>query len=342
MTTFVVFCLLGSAIAFPYSDEVSNGAIAGEGMSKVEALLEKLLDSAQQRADEDDDEDGEQVTASDYDTSESCIEALRVLIETGNKAYAGFNKGTHHIVIQLTDGEEVKRDLEHGVKKNEPYTKDFDDLGCIRRSDISALYLEAGNDDGWFIAEVITQAKYQDQNDYVSLTSDVVFNKWLDTDRTNNHYDPKNLSLNLLGTARSGFFSDFQISGTTSDETQAGFKSDLRHYIVFHLTDGEEKFEIYGDIASRGEAFTKDFSVKSHIKVCDIKKISLDSGNDDGWMIADITTSYYDSASSSYVTLTKNSDLNKWLDGDQPNLSYDATHIPLRLFWQDSGVSQNE
>ena len=300
MTTFVALCLFGGATAFPHSDEVSNGAIAGEGMSKVEALLEKFLDSAQQRADDSedyDDEDGEQVTASDYDTSESCIEALRVLIETGKKAYAGFNKGTHHIVIQLTDGEEVKRDLEHTAKRNKQYTKDFDDLGCIRRSDISALYLEAGNDDGWFIAEVITQAKYQDKNDYVSLTSDIVFNKWLDTDRTNNHYDPKHLSLNLLGTARS--FSDFQISGTTSNENNAGFKSDLRHYIVFHLTDGEEKFEIYGDIASRGEAFTKDFSVKSCIKVCDIKKISLDSGNDDGWMITDITTSYYNSASSS-------------------------------------------
>ena len=221
-TTFVVFCLLGGATAFPHSDEVSNGVIAREGMSKVEALLEKFLDSAQPRPQADDskdydDKDGEQVTASDYDTSESCIEALRVLIETGNKAYAGFNKGTHHIiVIQLTDVEEMKRDLEHAAKRNEPYTKDFDDLGHIHRSDISALYLEAGNDDGWFIAEVITQAKYQDQNDYVSLTSDIVFNKWLDTDRTNNHYDPKHLSLNLLG-----FFSDFQISGTTSNENNA-------------------------------------------------------------------------------------------------------------------------
>lgn len=338
----IALCLFGGAAALPHTVKASNAAIADEGLDRIQVLLEKYLDAVLQQDDEDSaTDDGEEEEDSDDDEDDSahaslltpCIEALRVLIDTGNVKNAGFSRGTHHIVLSLTNGDEVRRDLEHTVRKNKPYAKDFDDLQCISRSEISQVYLEAGTSDGWFIAQIITQAKYQNQSDYAPLTSDIVFNKWLDGDQTRKHYDPKHLPLNLLVESCS---SDFQISGTTADASKSGFTG--KHYIVFHLTDGEEKVEINGDSAKRNEPFTIDIPTERCIQFCDIKQVSLDAGNSDGWKIADITTSYFDSASSSYVVLTKDSVFDKWVDTNQPNLSYDATHVLLSFWWPDPGV----
>ena len=191
------------------------------------------------------------------------------------------------------------------------------------------MYLESGGDDGWFIAQVITQAKYQDQNGYLPLTSDLVFNKWLDGDR--DHYDQvwynaKHLPLNLSDRC----FSDFQISGTTSDSVNAGIDSSRFHYIVFHLIDGEERVKINGIGLNRNTPFTKEIPTERCIKLTDIKQISLDAESTDGWRISDITTSYYDSSSSSFVALTVDSFLDRFLDGNR-DLNYDATHLVLSL-----------
>ncbi|ORU90326.1 MAG: hypothetical protein A6F71_04995 [Cycloclasticus sp. symbiont of Poecilosclerida sp. M] len=264
--------------------------------------------------------------------STACIETMRVSINTGDRENANLRSNrVHHIVLTLYNGDEVRRDIVGPVGLNQEYTNEFD-LECTPRSEISQVHLESGGDDGWFIAQVITQAKYQDQNDYVPLTSDVVFNKWLDGDRSNldqRWYNARHLPLNLLDIC----FSDFQISGTTGDTTDSGFSSSRHHYIVFRLTDGEEKVEIGGEDTDRNKPFVKEVCTARCIKLCDIKQVSLDAGSCDGWKIADITTSYYDPATSGYIELTKDSVFDKWLDSYDSSLglSFDSTHLLLSL-----------
>ena len=261
--------------------------------------------------------------------STACIESMRVLIHTRSNDDSGIGSGVvHFIVLTLYNGDEVRRSLEGPVSRNQQYTNEFD-LGCINRREISAVYLEAGDDNGWYIAQVVTQAKYQDQNDYLPLTSDVVFNKWLDSNQNRRWYNARQLPLNLLDQC----FSDFRISGTTANTPDSGFTSSRHHYIVFRLTDGEEKVEIGGEGIDPNSPFMKDICTERCIKLCDIKQVSLDAGSCDGWKIEDIITSYYDSAASSYIELTKDSVFDKWLDSydSSSGLTFDSTHLPLNL-----------
>ncbi|ORU90327.1 MAG: hypothetical protein A6F71_05000 [Cycloclasticus sp. symbiont of Poecilosclerida sp. M] len=260
--------------------------------------------------------------------STACIETMRVLIDTLDKIEAGFN-GTHHIVLTLYNGTEVRRDMEGPVSQNQQYTNEFD-LECTPKSEIFQVHLESGGDDGWFMAQVITQAKHRDQIDYTPLTTDTVFNKWLDGDRDNYDqvwYNARRLPLNLSDRC----FSDFQITGTTGDSSDSGFTSARHHFIVFHLIDGEERVEINGEDLNRNTPFTKATPTERCIKLTDIKRVSLDAQSSDGWEIADIATSYYDSASSSYVELTNDSAFDRYLDSNRNDLDYDTTHLLLSL-----------
>ena len=51
----------------------------------------------------------------------------------------------------------------------------------------------------------------------------------------------------------------------------------------------------------------------------------------DAWEISDITTSYYNSSSSSFVVLTEDSSLDRLLDANSNDLDYDATNLLLSL-----------
>ena len=89
--------------------------------------------------------------------STACIESMRVLIHTRNNDNSGIDSGiVHYIVLTLYNGDEVRRSLEGPVSRNQQYTNEFD-LGWINRPEISAVYLESGDDDGWYIAQAVTQ-----------------------------------------------------------------------------------------------------------------------------------------------------------------------------------------
>lgn len=123
---------------------------------------------------------------------ENCINTLLIRAQTGSQPYNTFsavNQVSHNITFQLTDGRELTGELRSPAYLNELYESYLDfahEFGvgdCVEISDIAEVRLVAGNRDGWFIVSIETQVRVG--NDFTILTSDPVFNRWLDLPECN-------------------------------------------------------------------------------------------------------------------------------------------------------------
>ena len=119
--------------------------------------------------------------------NDGCIEELKVSATTGKLRGAGFStySKSHRIVLQLKNGQ-LQANIKGPAYYDSPYTldmnfaRDFHTEGrCIKRSDITQVSLVAAGDDNWYITEVTTYIRIG-TGPYEELTSDPVFNKWLD------------------------------------------------------------------------------------------------------------------------------------------------------------------
>lgn len=134
---------------------------------------------------------------------EKCITSLKISAKTGDVGYAGFHmsKSPHKIVLQLDD-RELQGDIAGPAYRNREFnlvmdlSTDFDaGWDCIKIADIVEVRLEAGGNDGWYLSEITTLVSIGGKP-YKKLTSDPLFNRWLDGDEEY-PYDATRLVLNL-------------------------------------------------------------------------------------------------------------------------------------------------
>ena len=128
-----------------------------------------------------------------------CINTLLIKAQTGSEVDAGFEamgENSHMMVFLLKNGRKLVGELRSPAIVDRTYQStldfaaEFDVEGdCVRLSDFSEVLLEAGIDDGWFIASVTTSVRVG--TEYVELTVNPEFNMWLnqtynDTEHTLN------------------------------------------------------------------------------------------------------------------------------------------------------------
>ena len=115
-----------------------------------------------------------------------CITGFKISGFTGDLGSAGFNERTSHsIIFKLTDGTNIKSDIQGLIQRNEPFEWEFTVAGeaCIRRSNITQVYLKAGGNDGWYIREIYTYCQVEGNALYFPLNADPILYKWLDGDQ---------------------------------------------------------------------------------------------------------------------------------------------------------------
>ena len=117
--------------------------------------------------------------------STGCITEFKISGFTGNLGYAGFSqRNSHNIIFKLTDGTDIKSDIQGPILRNQPFESEFTVANetCIRLSNITQVYLKAGGNDGWYIREIYTYCKVEGSTLYLPLNADPILYKWLDGD----------------------------------------------------------------------------------------------------------------------------------------------------------------
>ena len=112
----------------------------------------------------------------------SCITGFKISGFTGNLVHSGFDeRNTHTIVIELVNGTEIMSDIPGPILLNRPFKWEFSPgETCVGLNDITRVYLKAGGNDGWYIREVYTYCKVEENGLYIPLTAEPTFYKWLD------------------------------------------------------------------------------------------------------------------------------------------------------------------
>ena len=110
--------------------------------------------------------------------------------------------------------------------------------------------------------------------------------------------------------------------GFTSGRSGAG--SDNSAYLFLDLTNHEDGYVKFPDnpgddyVANKGDLFQiriTDFKFKLNcVRKCDINKVVIHNGGNDGWHIASVVTML--NYGSYYSLLTVNIGLNDWVDGN--------------------------
>ena len=113
-----------------------------------------------------------------------CITGFKISGFTADMNSAESN-GRHSIIFKLTDGTDIKSDIQSPKPRNQPFEWEFTlaNETCIRLSNITQVYLKAGSNDGWFIREVYTYCKVEGNSFYLPLNTDPILYKWLDGDQ---------------------------------------------------------------------------------------------------------------------------------------------------------------
>ncbi len=140
----------------------------------------------------------------------------------------------------------------------------------------------------------------------------------------------------LTKVVESSCISYVKLEATTGDVPYAG-SNGVNHFIVLEL-DGNRavQAEIEGPIYKNAPYliqlhFASRFRTTECVKIVDIEKVHLktESGGNDGWYIASISTSVK-SGVDQYQLITNNPNLNKWLDANERDrYPYDATNLLL-------------
>ena len=132
--------------------------------------------------------------------NDGCIEEFKISAATGNLRGAGFSaySKSPRVVLKLKNGL-LQANIRGPANYDSPYTlklkfaRDFHTGGqCVKRSDITQVSLVAVDDDNWYITKITTYIKVGAES-FEELTSDPVFNKWLDK----SHADRAKLVLSL-------------------------------------------------------------------------------------------------------------------------------------------------
>lgn len=129
--------------------------------------------------------------------------------------------------------------------------------------------------------------------------------------------------------------STLRISAQTGYLNYAGFSSQhgRTHHIRITLLDGRILQGNLPSPAYRGTPYYRNLPFRSTfgdecVTLADITQVKLVAGNNDGWLIASITTSLLQDNGIS--ELTNDPNFNKWLDGNEV-YPYDATQHVLTL-----------
>ena len=110
-----------------------------------------------------------------------CIKGFKITGFTGD----GSSSSRHSVVFKLTDGTDIKGYIPGPIHHNEPFEWEFTVANetCIRRSNIRQVYLKEGGNDGWYIREVYTYCKVENNPNYLPLNAEPILYNWLDGDR---------------------------------------------------------------------------------------------------------------------------------------------------------------
>jgi len=206
---------------------------------------------------------------------------------------------------------------------------------CLTRNKISGVYLQAppGNTDGWFVTSVDTYTGHCGEVFLLLSTNFPNFDKWVDYDDGVDYpYNTRLVPLDMVMTC----ITSVKLVVMTGDTGSAQFTS---HDHLFVLQVGDQ--ELQADIlrpAYRNSEYSlvmkleTDFKVDSLCVECsDITKVQIKAGGNDSWNIANVTT-YTAVGNGSYVKLTVDPTVNRWIDGNQAdNYAYDATVLTLTL-----------
>ena len=248
----------------------------------------------------------------------SCLSKLEIKGKTGDLPYAE-SSSPHKIQLTLNDGTKLQGTVCPSVR-NKPYlcTLSFKTgfkagKKCVIMEDIHKVSLIANGNDGWYIASISTYVKTR-YSDYLLLTQNDDFNKWLDG---NDKY-PYDATKHVL-TFAPFCLSELKIQGKTGDLPYA--ESSSPHKIQLTLSDDTIlQGTVCPSVRNKPYLCTLSFKTgfkagKKCVQMEDIEEVSLIANGNDGWYIASIST-YVKTDTSQYILLTKNDDFNKWLDGN--------------------------
>ena len=249
----------------------------------------------------------------------NCLTGLKLQGKTGDLEFAG-SSSPHKVQLTLNDGTNLQGTV-CTSERNTSYLCTFSfkyglEAGdkCVEIEDIEEVSLIANGDDGWYIASISTYVKTR-YSDYILLTKNDDFNKWLDGDESFSYNAKKHVL-----TFAPFCLSELKIQGKTGDLPYAGSSSP--HKIQLTLSNGTN---LQGTVCPsvRNKPYLCTLSFKTELKAGDkcvqmenIEEVSLIANGNDGWYIASIST-YVKTDRSRYILLTKNDDFNKWLDGDE-------------------------
>ena len=130
-----------------------------------------------------------------YSLSIELITYVKVQAMTGGVTNAE-SGDDHGLVIVVKNGSKYEAELPNYKALGSTYEielsaqNDFQPSLICSKQYIKEVYLQAGGNDGWYIASIETYARENEQ--YTKLTVDPDFNKWLDGNNEDHYpYDAK-------------------------------------------------------------------------------------------------------------------------------------------------------
>ncbi len=210
---------------------------------------------------------------------------------------------------------------------------------CITQEDIVNAYLQASSSstDGWLVTSINTYIGYCGEI-FIPLTSDSRFNKKVDYNNEDLYpYNAKIIPLSRVPPPEC--IKSLVLEVMTGDLSNAQFSGS--HKIVLQLINQELKSDIKGP-ALRNSRYRSEMNLATDfdglgklkfqcVHRSNITQVRIESGGNDGWNIASVTT-LIPNGDGDYTKLTDNPSFNKWVDGNQEeNYSYDAKKLILSL-----------
>lgn len=252
----------------------------------------------------------------------ACISKLNLVAETGNVNYARFITNSHIMVLTILD-EEYTANILPPAARASTYTREFDlethfgVSGCVQRSDISQVRIEAGGNDGWNVASVRTTIS-DTTGTSTELTNNPGLDVWIDGD------EPQYFSYNatkLVLTLPTGCIKDLTVIALTDVTTDA--RSISPHKLVLQLKDRvlevplteiDPTYSIYDKFVTMADINAATLCVQKG----DIKQVRIEEGGNDAWHIKEIDVTA--DAGDGVIQLAINIPFNQWVDGNQEYL----------------------
>ena len=201
---------------------------------------------------------------------------------------------------------------------------DFGEPGCVTRSAIEQVRIEAGGNDGWLLADAATIITGR-SGATATMTDNPAVNAWVDGNQADVYsYDATVLVLSLPDCIDS-----LKLTATTGDLQYA--ESSSPHKLVLQLDDRTFEIPLPGtkpkDSVYTYEVAMHDVSGIVCLRKGDIKQARIEEGGNDGWYTVDMKVE-----DDSGDELTANFPFKLWVDGNQEDeYTYDAKRLVLKL-----------